>query len=332
VRLAVKGLLLATAVALGTAASASAAPFGNIYYFGDSLTDCCAFGRTTNGGSANWSDLLPPLIGASYTANAQNNLAIGGSTSGGPNPTNDQAYGAPTGFPAQVSRLGAEGVALGSLDIAAIWTGTNDIIRDALPAAYVGALAEPLGVQPSASVEANYVVGNIRSGIQSLVSEGIHQIILLSPFDVGQANKEPDAASAALATQYSLAVRDGLAGLTVPGATIYFFDTLGLLQRVQANPAAFGFAHTTGLDSCQRNNCASLSFADQNTFVFNDDIHVTNGFDQPLANSLAGLVDRFRINEDNADRGSVPEPSSMTLMLAGLAGLVLKRDRRKEAA
>ncbi len=43
----IKGVLLAGAVLLGSA-SANAAPFGNVYFFGDSLTDCCVFGRHTN--------------------------------------------------------------------------------------------------------------------------------------------------------------------------------------------------------------------------------------------------------------------------------------------
>jgi phospholipase/lecithinase/hemolysin len=333
-RMAVRGLLLATAVVLGTAASASAASFGNIYYFGDSLTDCCFQGRFTNGGTANWSDLLPPLMGAGYSASLQSNLAAGGAQSGPVNnyPSIDQSYGGPSGFLGQVSRFGGEGITVNLNDIAAIWIGTNDILISAQPAGTSPGASLPLGVQPSVSALANYVAGNVRKGIQTLVNDGFRNIILVSPFDVGQANVEPDAASRALATQYSIAVRDQLAGLTTPGVNTYFFDTLSLLQRVQANPAAFGFAHTTGHDSCQRSNCASLSSAQQNTFVFNDDIHVTNGFDQLLANSLSGVVDRFRINEDGTDPAAIPEPASAALALVGLAGLGITRGRRKKAA
>src|SRR3954469_15199222 len=67
-KLVMKGLLVSGAVLFG-AALTDVGPFGNAYFFGDSLTDCCAFGRTTNG--PNWSDLLPSQIGASYTATLQ---------------------------------------------------------------------------------------------------------------------------------------------------------------------------------------------------------------------------------------------------------------------
>ncbi|MGH2482555.1 MAG: hypothetical protein ACRDHW_23150, partial [Ktedonobacteraceae bacterium] len=56
------------------------------------------------------------------------------------------------------------------------------------------------------------------------------------------------------------------------------------------NPQAFGFKHTTAVDNCQANNCDSLSLEQQNTYIFNDIFHVTNGFDQVLVNYAAAII------------------------------------------
>ena len=132
--------LVASAALLGSAA-ADAAPLGNAYFFGDSLTDCCVFGRYTNGNLPNWADQLAPQIGANYTPSTQTNFAIGGAQSGYDNGTLilQTTYGAQTGFLAQVGRFRAEGTAISPNDIAGIWIGTNDIwpssyaATDALP-------------------------------------------------------------------------------------------------------------------------------------------------------------------------------------------------------
>ena len=91
--------LVASASLLGNAA-ADAAPLGNAYFCGDSLTDCCVFGRYTNGNLPNWSDQPAPQIGANYMPSAQTNFAIGGAQSGYDNGTSilQTNYGAQTGL------------------------------------------------------------------------------------------------------------------------------------------------------------------------------------------------------------------------------------------
>jgi len=271
--------------------------FGNAYFFGDSLTDCCWTQRYTNDGTPNWADLLPSLIGASYAASKQTDLAVAGAavaTSGG-NPTLAAELGIQTGFLAQVGRLSEEGVTVSHNDIAAIWIGTNDIWPSSYSATdqappIVGAFDKPLGSRPGITDLTNYVTSNIRTGINQLKADGFRNIVLLSPYDVGQSAIEPNATAAALAMQYSIAIRNAESHLYTPGVNTYFIDVLSLLQQVQAHPAAYGFQHTSAADNCQANNCSSLSLAQQNTYIFNDILHLTNGFDQVLANNAAGII------------------------------------------
>ena len=329
-----KGLLLAGAVLLGSA-SANAAPFGSAYFFGDSLTDCCAFGRTTVNNTPNWADQLPPQIGASYTATLQNNLAIGGAQSGNLNavPALDTSFGAQTGFLPQVGRFVAQGTAVGPNDIAGIWIGTNDIWPSAFAAGSAPTILgttvnQPLGPQPSVAALTNYITGNIRAGIQTLESDGFRNIVLLSPYDLSQTGAPfSDSTTTALDAAYSTALRDADASLYTPGVNTYFVDVESLLQQVQANPGAYGFLHTTGVDNCQANNCSSLSLAQQNTYIFNDGIHFTTAFQQLIANDAAAVI-----NTGQTIPAPVPEPASEALALVGLAGLGIARRARKVAA
>lgn len=278
-RMATEGVLLAGAI-LFAASSANAAD-GNFYAFGDSLTDCCALGRTTDTNSPNWADRLPSLIGVNYTADSRSNFAVSGAQSGYANvvPATDQSFGAPTGFLAQVGRFEAQGVAVTSRDVAGIWIGTNDIWPSTFGA---GSLADwasaPLGAQPAVSALAGHVLGNVRAGVQSLVDDGFRNIVLLSPYDLAQSTAVAPAARD-LATQYSVAIRDGLTGLNVAGANTYVLDTLGLLQDVQANPGAYGFTRVTGAEGCASSEC-----------VFSDGIHLTGAFHQVIADNIADLI------------------------------------------
>ncbi len=271
--------------------------FGHAYFFGESLTDCCWTQRYTNSGAPNWADLLPPLIGASYTASKQTDLAVAGAavaTSAG-NPTLAAKLGIQTSFLAQVGRLGSEGVTISRDDVAGIWIGTNDIWTSSYSATdqappIVGVFDKPLGPRPSVEALTRYVTSNLRIGINQLRADGFHNIILLSPYDIGQSAIEPNAAAAALATRYSISIRNAESRLYTPGVNTYFVDVLKLLRHVQAHPARYGFLHINAVDNCQANNCNSLPLAEQNTYIFNDILHVTNGFDQVLAKDAAQII------------------------------------------
>lgn len=239
-------------------------------------------------------------------------------------------YGAQTGFLAQVGRFGAEGVAVRPNDIAGIWIGTNDIWPSSYAATdpLIGDLAinRPLGVQPSVGALTNYVIGNIQNGINQLAADGFRNVVLLSPYDMGQSAIEPNAAAAALATRYSDALIPALSQLYTPSVNTYFVDVEDLLRQVQANPGVYGFLHTTAADSCAANDCASQPISVQNTYIFNDIIHTTSAFDQLIANDAT-----TRVNAGQTIPAPVPEPASATLVLIGLASVGIARRARKMA-
>ena len=271
--------------------------FGNAHFFGDSLTDCCWIGRFTNSGTPNWADMLPTQIGAGFTASRQTNLAVASAQSayGSTSPTIPATLGVQIGFLAQVDRFSSQGVSVSANDIAGIWIGTNDIWPSSYaatdqPPAIVGPFNRSLGIQPSVTDLTNYVIGNIRSGINRLVADGFRNIVLLSPYDLGQSAIEPNAAAASLATHYSVAIRNAEAHLYTPGVNTYFVDVLSLLRLVQAYPGVFGFKHTTAVDNCQANGCNALPLAQQNTYIFNDILHLTNGFDRVLVDDAAATI------------------------------------------
>ena len=323
--------LLAALVAFAGLGSpgTKAATVGNIYYFGDSLTDCCWTQRYTQGNQPNWADDLGPLVGATNSPTKSTNYAIGGAQSGDGNANQGLADliasnngGALSGFLPQVSRFTAAGVTVQANDFAGIWIGTNDIWPSSYSTADealspAGPFVRPpgLGPQPSVSTLTNYIMSNITTGVDQLKADGIENVVLLSPYDLGQSGVEPpDPASQALATAYSNALTEAESNLVIPGVNIYFVDVESLLQKVQADPAAYGFLHDSPADSCSANNCTADSLAVQNTYVFNDIIHFTSAFQTLIAQDAASMI-------DSGVTTGVPEPSTWAMMLVGFVGL-----------
>lgn len=305
-----KSILLAATFTAATTSS-NAQSFGNFYAFGDSLTDCCVSGRTTNGKAPNWADQVPGLIGANYNPILRNNLSIGGAQSGQDNATPglQAAFGAPTGFLPQVSRFAAEGIAITPQDIAGIWIGTNDIWTSALGTSSP-AFLQPIGTRPDVATLSNYITGNVRAGVNGLVASGLRNIILVSPYDLSLSGVYgvfgvADATTLKLASAYSVAFRNQLATLYTPGVNTYFLDTLTLMNRVQASPSTYGFAHTTSADSCSASpSCMAAPLAVQNTYVFNDIIHTTSGFDALMSKYIANTINARDALSAPGDLGS----------------------------
>lgn len=272
--------------------------FTKMYAFGDSLTDCCFLGPSTNTDQPNWVDHLAPRIGVGYAPSPTTNLAVGGAQSGRNNTARsvEASLGIETGLRAQIDRFAAQGQSVGARDIAGIWIGTNDIWPSALgrPISILGSpITPPLGVRPAVADLSTYVAGNVREAIGALTNLGIRNVVLASPYDLGKSTifgAQGDEGTVNLARQYSVAVRDQLAQLYTPGVNTYFLDTLTLLDRVQTNRALYGFDHVTSIDNCAAAGCAALPLEAQNRFVFSDTIHLTSGFNLLMSRYIANMI------------------------------------------
>lgn len=183
-----------TAAAPLAAAPLAAAPVDKLYAFGDSLNDCCFSGPFTNGPNS-WLVEFSGLLGADYPTapeSAARNYAIGGAQSGAVNaiPLTDAGFGFDTGLLSQVSRFEASGDVVDGQDLAVIWVGTNDIWPSGLDGNTIFGLPvnKPVGDNPSEADLAAHVAGNIGSAVARLRDEGFGQVLVLTPFDVGDAN------------------------------------------------------------------------------------------------------------------------------------------------
>jgi phospholipase/lecithinase/hemolysin len=109
------------------------------------------------------------------------------------------------------------------------------------------------------------------------------------------------------------------AALKIAGVNIYFVDVEQILRDAQADPAKYGFLHITSLDSCSAATCTSQPLSVQNTYIFNDVIHLTSAFDMLIAQEAAGMI---------AEAG-VPETSTWAMMILGFAGIGFMAYRRR---
>ncbi|WP_137818348.1 autotransporter domain-containing protein [Pseudomonas sp. 2FG] len=292
--------------------SVKADGYGDFYFLGDSLTDCCVLGRATQDNTPTWADQLPPLVGASYSPSTSSNYAVAGAQSGA------GSIGSPiqnAGLQFQTVSFLNSGTTLNSNDLVGLWIGTNDIWPSAYLPAAIPALniaAPPIGYQPPADALTNYITGNVRTSIETLRNMGMRNFVLLAPYDLSKSNMGQmlgaDAAAMSLASSYSIALRDAYADIYTPGVNTYFFDTLTLLDRIQANPARYGFTHWLSSDSICGGvgiacDGAGLSRSRQEQYLFADSIHLTNSFHTIVARYVANIINARSILPATADIG-----------------------------
>jgi len=335
------GALGAVMALTGGLKSAEAATFGDLYAFGDSLADCCTLGRFTQGDTPTWVDLLPSQIGASYSATPTYNFAAGGAQSGPTNavPATDETLGYLSGFTSQIARFADTPNAgtIGADDIAVIWVGTNDIWAAPFSggASPIGPINTAFDAPPTPEDLADYIAGNLADGIGTLRDLGFGSVAVVSPYDIANAAFVVTPDTQAAVTDYSLAVRDELAGLYTPGIDTYFLDMVSLLGEIQDDADALGFDFLTGAESCDGAaglalgagaTCIDLPIAEQDRYVFADFIHLTNATNQIIASELAGII-----NAGETTPAPVPLPASALLLAGALAGFGGWHRRRKAA-
>lgn len=304
-------LLLGVVVFANCGTSVDAGSFTSIVAFGDSLTDTgnayigtggtipasppYELGTFSNG--PNWRTyfsslrgLTPPVPGI---LPGGNNYAVGGAESG-------------TGLTAGISPnlLTQIGIYLGDTGGVAdpnalytIWAGSFDFLNG----------------QTNPAIPAT----NVATAVSLLASFGATQFLVLNLPPLGSAPRslltltpEEQQALNALAAQNN-SVLHGLLGnvRTTTGATIHEVNIFALYERMQANPAAYGFTNVT--------SAALLDGVPATGYLFFDDVHPTTAGHALIASTV---------------NGAIPEPSTIVLALIGTVVLAQRQIRRRRAA
>lgn len=299
----------AAAVLMACSATASAAEYGGIYFFGDSLTDAGAFtnlvgpaaNKFTNNPGLVWSEVLGGRYGvgvspgfaldpttAQFSATGGNNYAIGGARVTLPPgvfslPAPNEALGnAIAGNIVPVtgqitSHLGQHGGAASTNALYAVWAGANDVFYQA---GVVGA-AGPSAI-PQAS---DAIVAAARDQVMQIVrlrGAGARQVLVIALPDMGATpyGLANPTTTGALLTELSAGYNSALSQILVgAGVTdIAYLDPRGLLADMIARPAAWGIG-STSVPACGAASSLGCGPAQQipgsSNYLFADGVHPT---------------------------------------------------------
>ena len=317
-----RSLCLLISVVAGCALSANASTFDSIYAFGDSLSDAgnvyAAVGIPPsppyyNGEFSNgpiWiQDLanglgLPPLTPS--LAGGTDYAYGGGETA----PESFNTSDVRTDFLGPTGQLAQYELTHSSADpnaLYTIWFGSNDLADLAASTSNPALLSAGIGT----------IVQNIDTGISDLAALGAKHFLVLTVPDLGltplAASEGASAELSALSAAFDATLVNGFGPLpslanlaTADSISLNVADTYSLLDKIAANPAAYGFTNTT--DSCLNgvNVCAN-----PNQYLFWDNQH-------PTAAGHALIADAALAAE-------TPEPMSIVLIVSGLAAIILLR-------
>lgn len=323
-------LLLAACVALAAplGAHASLRTLGNLFVFGDSLSD----GGNYNGPGGPGSFPPSPYVGARYTNGLTavehlwqayhpgdgsftpsnfggTNYALGGATTGSfnynsinPNvpPELHPWFAAQGGVANQVAQFSSTCSACfnpaDALFVA--WAFPNDV--------FANAALGPGGLPPEALI--GNAVHNISNAILALAAEGAQHFLIPNMPDLGAAPEFlGDASLTGLTVAFNSALATALTALDQSlDADITQFDTFSALQQILQNPGVYGFDNVT--DPCVEN--LDNGRCNPATWVYWDGVHPTTA-----THALLGA--RFAF--------AVPEPASLWLFgVAALCWLALR--------
>jgi phospholipase/lecithinase/hemolysin len=307
----------------------SAHAYSALYVFGDSLSDAGnVFLATIAPGSPFPPQPVAPYVngqfsnGPIWVEDLSAKLGLGPvlpSLAGG----TDFAFGgATTGFPATSSPgvpvptvaqqvglyLGAvSGVASPSA-LYSVWIGSNDVLN-IIGSGVTGATAL-LQAQGAALTEV--------ASINALAAAGAKNFLVPLVSDLGAAPVlaalgPAAAAGTSLAEAYDALLEADLAGLaSTPGIDLSFLDTFALLNGVSADPGAFGLTDATHPCYVGLYTGGGTVCADPAHYLFWDTLHPTEAGHAIIA---------------EAAFDALPEPGTLALLGAGIAGLAVLRRR-----
>jgi outer membrane lipase/esterase len=195
-----------------------------------------------------------------------------------------------------------------------VFSGSNDI-GDILG----------LGLDP-ATVFSNLLNG-VGMAIQAFKDAGAKTIVVPNVPDLGLTPESLSAGTSLAATilsaTYNQLLHDALLAGVTPGVNIVEFDTFGWLQKVVANPAAFGLSNVSS--PCY----SGFLFFDPNaTECGNPDDYLFWDREHPSAAGQALLARKMLAEVPQP----VPEPATISLIAMGLIVIAGMKLRRSENA
>jgi phospholipase/lecithinase/hemolysin len=296
-------------------------PISGVVVFGDSLSDTGNVAAATGGAFP-----PPPYAGGRFSngpiwveqfAKSLGVAAPTPSSTGG----TDYAYGfAQTGY-------GFSSTSVPGLTVPNMGTQISSFLASHTPSAgqlFVlwGGANDFFNGQTNPAVPAS----NIVSEIQTLAQAGAKNFLVLNVPELGQT---PAAATLPAAQQQGLnALSDAynstlqssltLLAAATPGVTIGQVDVAGLMQKIQANPSAYGFTNAT--------DAALLTgHATDPGYLFWDSVHPTTQADALVAAAALQALPEAAIQ-------ALPEPASLTLASLGACGFAGCFWRRRKIA
>jgi phospholipase/lecithinase/hemolysin len=284
-------------------------PIREVVAFGDSLSDCGAFGfePTTPPARAwdqqvarrfgydlkpNWTGDLPGLthtgVTKSYPAEscyAQSGARIANGTVGKP----------PIPGTAQLDRYLAEHGQFSADQLVTVYLGTNDILDIFLDqnSTRSNASAEAIA---AGQVRARQAAMQLAVLVDRILDHGAKRVAVLNLYDLGESVFN-DPRLSELTKQFNSALDAALPR----DSRVIPVDIHAFFARLAANPAAYGFKHPMDDDACRDANLFSLDCytnparwkspdADQ-TYILIGMVHLTGRTEALLADYVFGRVD-----------------------------------------
>lgn len=328
-------LKLFTGVALAALMVAPAAKAGNLYAFGDSLSDNGNLwqqfkippqsgvpvvsttgttdsygGRYSNGPV--WVEDLGAMIGRNFSAG--NDYAYGGAFTGnlvingtnyGDNLDDSSSPDSPSlpGINDEIKNFAASGGSFGPSDIVTLWGGANNYFAYSSVAVELFANNEQAKAAALLQTGIRTTLTQILEDTTELTALGARMLIVPNLPDLGDTPLYLDTPGQALATEISTAHDEALPSLMqalheATGANIIVLNTEALLNSVETDPALYGFTNVTN-ECVGQPSCAG--------YLFWNAVHPTAYAQQLIAEyaaqSLLGLESLTvpaRLNSDAA--------------------------------
>ncbi len=298
--------------------------YSAFYVFGDSLSDVGNVyvgsggiqpaspyysGQFSNGPI--WAQDLSHILGIGALApslTGGTDYAFGSATTSNPST-------ASTAVPTLTQQIGMFLTTIGgtapSSALYSVWIGGSDLLN---------VLSSGTSL-PTALTEARAAAQSAATDIGTLITAGARNILvpLLPDIGVSPAATASGAGPAGtlLAQTYNAALEADISSFrSVPGLDLTYLNTFSLVDKVVADPGAFGFTNVTAPCYVGPFTGGGSVCADPNSYLFWDMDHPSAAAQADIAAAAVGVL--------------VPEPGTMGILAAGLAGIAFMRRRRQD--